>query len=77
MAKGKHFVVEICPNLLKGWKKNKIFHKQVVITKTDINRVSNKLTIFCNIGGHNCFCDERVRKNPESTLVARGDEVEE
>ncbi len=76
MTKGKHFVVEICPDLLKRWKENNLFHKQVMITKTDINRVSNKLVIFCNMGNHNCFVDKRVRKNPESTLVVRGTEVD-
>ena len=67
----KKFIIEICPNLLKGWNKNKIFNKVVQITKTDINLVTNKLSIFCN-QNHNCFCDNRVRKNPNITKVAEG-----
>lgn len=73
MKTKKKLFIEICPNLLKDWKKNKIFNKEVQITKTEINSVSNKLSIFCN-KNHNCFCDERVRKNPDITLVGEGKE---
>lgn len=70
----KNLLIEICPNLLKGWKNNKIFNKEVQITKTDINLVSNKLSIFCN-ENHNCFCDKRVIKNPHITKVSEGKEI--
>ena len=73
-AKPKNFIVEICPNLLGMWNKNKIFHKNVIIIKTDVNLVTNKLTIFCN-KNHNCFFDKRVRKDPASILVVRGKEL--
>ena len=66
--KRKNFVIEICPNLLKRWNKNKLFNVDVQITKTDVNLVTDKLTIFCN-KEHNCFCDKRVRKNPYSIEV--------
>lgn len=70
----RNIIVEICPNLLKLWNKDKIFNKEVNITKTGVNLATSKLTIFCN-RDHNCFCDERVRKNPGSVLVARGKEL--
>jgi len=72
--KNKNLFIEICPNLLKDWKKNNIFNEEVQITKTSINLVSNKLTIFCN-KDHNCFCDKRVVKNPEITKVGEGKEI--
>jgi len=75
MKTNKNLFIEICPNLLKDWKKNKIFNEEVQITKTSINKVSNKLTIFCN-KNHNCFCDKRVVKNPKITKVGEGKEVE-
>ena len=71
----KNFIVEICPNLLDDWKTNKIFSMDVIITKTDVNSVTNKLSIFCNKNNHNCFCDKRVVKNPNITKVVRGKEV--
>ena len=73
-AKPKNFIVEVCPNLLKLWNGNKIFYKFVNITKTDVNLVTNKLTIFCN-KNHNCFLDKRFRKDPASILVVRGKEL--
>lgn len=74
MAKKKGFIVEICPNLLKDWNKNSIFNKTVQITKTNINLVTNKLSIFCDEDDHNCFCDERVMKNSNITKVFTGSE---
>ena len=69
----KNIIVAICPNLLKDWNKNTIFNRKVEITKTDVNLVTNKLSIFCD-KNHNCFCDSRVRKTPNITEVARGKE---
>lgn len=74
-AKPKNFLVEVCPNLLRMWNNNNLMFKDVYITKTDVNLVTNKLTIFCNKKNHNCFCDKRVRKNPTSILVVRGKEI--
>ena len=74
MTKQKNFIVEICPSLLNKWNKNKIFNKIVQITKTEVNLVTNKLSIFCN-KNHNCFCDKRVVKNPNVTIVVGGKEV--
>ena len=73
-TKNKNFIIEICPRLLTKWYKNKIFNMNVQITKTDVNLVTNKLSIFCG-QDHNCFCDRRVRKNPDITLVVRGKEI--
>ena len=72
--KKKRLMVEICPRLLKRWQNNKLLSINSMITKTEVNNVTNKLSIFC-VGNHNCFCDNRVRKNPSITLVARGMEV--
>jgi len=73
--KAKRFIVEICPRLLKRWHNNKIYNLSVSITKTDVNLVTNKLSIFCGSEKHNCFCDSRVKKNPYIIKVAEGKEI--
>ncbi len=74
VKKKKNLYINICPNLLKDWKKNKIYNQEVQITKNEINLVSNQLSIFCN-KDHNCFCDKRLSKNPKITLVGKGKEI--
>lgn len=66
-------IIDVCPRLLNRFHKNKLDNENCFMQQSEVNKVSNKIGIFCHSENHNCFLKKSKEKNRFVFMLRKGE----